>query len=186
MVKIMILGPDEKSHELAEEGHGSGVVVGPHTIVTARHVGETRDGEVLRVIDQDGKTYTVAKVWLDPKNDFAVLTIKETIKIKAAAVSCTPVKALDRLYIVGYPLEFDSMIFEVIAVDYVNDGGAVVLAATGVALAGDSGGPVFNKAGQLVGILVGEFLDGNGIQATNDTDVNVVVPVTETICKAAV
>lgn len=183
MVKVLIMGPDEKTKAMEELGHGSGVIIGPNTIVTAKHVADLEAGQALSIIDQQGKVHEVERIQLNHKNDFAIVTVKEAFDIKAPEVSCKAVKPLERLYIVGYPLDFDSMIFENVAVDYVRDGNNIILASTGVSLPGNSGGPVFNSRGQLVGILVGEFLYGENAIMTQDTDVNIVVPTTETLCK---
>ncbi len=184
MVRVTMMGPDEKTHKIAEQGHGSGVIVGPHTIYTAKHVGDIKKGYSLKVFDQSGKQYTVTRIALDPKNDFATLTIKETIAIKAAAIECRPVETLDHLYVVGYPLDFPALIFEVVAVDYLPKDNTTILAATGVSLPGDSGGPVFNRNGEVVGLLTGEYVAGGGPFNMNETDLNIIVPMTETACKA--
>ncbi len=184
MVRVTMMGPEEKTHKIVEQGHGSGVVVGPHTIYTAKHVGDIKKGYSLKAVDQSGKPYTVTRVVLDPKNDFATLTVRETLTIKPAAINCKPVETLDHLFVVGYPLDFPALIFEVVAVDYLPKDNTMILAATGVSLPGDSGGPVFNRAGEVVGLLTGEYMVGGNMFNMSETDLNIIVPMTETGCKA--
>jgi S1-C subfamily serine protease len=160
-------------------GHGSGVIIGRNTVVTAKHVAS--EG-VLTVVDQKGKKHTVTKSVLNKTEDIAILTVKEPFVTRPVAVRCTVVKPLEKLYGVGYPLDFGAVIFELTAVDYYEDeADGRVLTATGVSLPGNSGGPVYDTSGRLIGILVAEYLYTTG-DAIVDSDMNIIVPIKDHLC----
>lgn len=162
--------------KMAKGGHGSGVIIGPNLVATAGHVAAS---DFLLVVDDAGKEYKVKSKSIATTADFAIITIEGTFEFAAAPVACEySVKPLDRLYVVGYPLDFPRTIYELIAVDYyIQEGVGKLLLGTGVSLPGNSGGPVFNSSGEVVGILTGEYMVSDGI----DTDVNTIVPIGEGI-----
>jgi S1-C subfamily serine protease len=163
-------------------GHGSGAILDPWHVLTAKHVVEkaAMNAGTMRVIDNTGQIREVVHVSMDPKKDVAVVTVKQPFKQKPVVVSCKAVEPLERLFVVGYPLGFGRMVFEVTVGKYMTDDTQTILAVTGVSLPGNSGGPVFTRSGELVGILVGEFMTENVVAVDvvipQDTDVNVVVP----------
>jgi serine protease Do len=168
-VAIPAMGDEE-----ADGGHGSGAILDDIHVLTAKHVviKAIQKLGTIRVLDDTGEIREVVHVSMDPKKDVAVITVNKPFKQEPVTVSCKPVKTLDRLYVVGYPLGFGRTVFEVTATKYMRDDENFILAVTGVSLPGNSGGPVFNSYGELVGILIGEFMVGDG----NDTDLNVVIP----------
>jgi S1-C subfamily serine protease len=162
-------------------GHGSGAILDPWHVLTAKHVVEKAIQLLgtMKVVDHTGQIREVVHVSMDPKKDVAILTVKQPFSQEPVAISCKAVEPLESLYVVGYPLGFGRMVFEVTVGKYINTDESIILAVTGVSLPGNSGGPVFNGSGELVGILVGEFMteqDLGLIQVPQDTDVNVVIP----------
>jgi hypothetical protein len=183
-ITAMFCTPEEAKEGCKEGGvvgHGSGVIVSSDTVVTAKHVASHVDKRFI-VVDQDGVEHEVISVSLSPTQDFATLKVKEPFKIRPAKISCKEVQPLEKLYIVGYPMDFDAMIFVVLASGYYQDGDdGRVLLAEGTSLPGNSGGPVYNTKGELVGLLTGEYLyeaDGSMV----DTDLNTISPMTENMC----
>jgi S1-C subfamily serine protease len=180
VVKISMIGKNEG-------GHGTGVIIGPNQVATAKHVAAAPDTTVV-VIDENGKEYKAVSVEVSDKTDFAIITVEKRFDGPKAKISCKEPKPLDKVYIVGFPLDFNRSVYENTVVGYYQDGDyGNVLLATGVSLPGNSGGPVFDAQGRLVGILVAEYLYGDE-KTYLDSDVNIIVPAvgTEGLCTANV
>jgi S1-C subfamily serine protease len=162
--------------EIGVEGHGSGVFVSPDVVYTVRHVADT-DAE-LKVIDSTGGIHHVIGKSLSSENDFAILMLDKRTTVKPAKAVCEYVEPLDRVYIVGYPMFFEAMVFENIVAGYVyDDPDGVNFTATGVALPGDSGGPVYNSDDEVVGVLHGEYINPYSGEPV-ETDLNIIIPFT--------
>jgi S1-C subfamily serine protease len=180
VVKVNIIGKDGI-------GHGTGVIIGSNKVATAKHVASEPD-TTLVVIDENGKEFKVVSVEVSDKTDFAIITVAKRFDGPKAKISCKEPKPLDKVYIVGFPLDFNRSVYENTVVGYYQDGDyGNVLLATGVSLPGNSGGPVFDAQGRLVGLLVAEYLYGDE-KTVIDSDVNIIVPTagTEGLCTANV
>jgi S1-C subfamily serine protease len=140
-------------------GHGSGVVVGDGTIVlTAAHVVDhVTDGQVV-IVRQDGTAVDGRVVWLGQSDDIAIIKLEEALP--AAAMQCTPVKAGAAIEVVGHPYVGDTL-------DWAHTFGHVVqvypeglphwplhvLIFDASVYRGNSGGPIFNEAGEVIAIV---------------------------------
>lgn len=140
-------------------GHGSGVVVGDGTIVlTAAHVvDDIQDGQVV-IVRQDGTAVDGRVVWLGKADDIAIIKLDEALP--AAVMQCAPVKAGDAIEVVGHPYVGDTL-------DWAHTFGHVVqvypsglphwpmhvLIFDASVYRGNSGGPIFNEAGEVIAIV---------------------------------
>jgi len=165
----------------AEQGHGSGFILSPTKIVTAKHVAEgVKEGQSLHVTGAAGMTRKVVKVQLWPDYDFAILTLATPMSEPTVRLNCGSVEPLDTLSIVGYPLHFTASVYQntVVSYFYEQSEEVILLLTTGVALPGNSGGPVFDQEGRVVGILIGEYLQRHE-GSLYGTNVNRIVPLRE-------
>lgn len=123
------------------EGHGSGVLINSDVVITAGHVGNV---DKVRVIDSTGGIHNVIAAKAVEGHDFMFLILDTPVidSVKPATPTCKVTNTLDRLFVVGYPLNFDASIYENTVVGYFTDDDGTYLLTTGVTLPGNSGGPV--------------------------------------------
>lgn len=144
-------------------GHGSGVVIADGVILTAAHVADGMRGKFPSyAIFSDGRTTpTTAPGYLRAYGRIApdlALVFADTGDIEPAAISCGDPDLGEPLWSIGHPLYMRW----VVAQGYVASwfplaaGGRTYLGdyytADLTLLPGNSGGPVFNDAGELIGI----------------------------------
>lgn len=119
-------------------------------IITARHC--TENAAEIEVVLSDGKEYTARVVSQSDLHDLAVIHIDRK-GTPFFAKARTP-KAGDPVYILGSPLGLtDTLTMGTVAKVA---GDLTLLDCT--ALPGNSGGPVFNKAGEMVGVLTAGYI----------------------------
>ena len=142
------------------EGWGSCVAIEPDLLLTAAHCLE-RDG---LWVEFAGKRYEIVEQWTSDNHDVGFVRVVGTLPV----VKLGPMpRILDEVYIVGTPrcVDFLNMITSGVvckldlqyADSNVNWTGNFVCDA--MAWRGNSGGPVLNGQGQIVGIYVGLFAD---------------------------
>ncbi|MGZ8700870.1 MAG: S1C family serine protease [Gaiellaceae bacterium] len=140
------------------EGLGTGVVVHPNgTILTAFHVVD--GAKSIRVTFMDGTRAQAMVAASDPGNDTAVLAPARLPEVVVPAVLGGGVRIGDEAYAVGHPFGLvDSISAGVISglertVD-VKDGKKLrgLIQFDAAVNPGNSGGPLLNRAGQVVGI----------------------------------
>lgn len=168
-VEIFAGGPDP---EHGATVGGSGVYMGDGVVLTARHVATDDDGHVqnLWVTTYDGKVLRATVTWYAQDADLAILRI-DPIGEPAAAISCAPTYVEQPITVVGNP--YMAFLWNVssgfVATDrpipsYMQDDAQSMgwgqLVALDVSVSpGNSGGPVFDAKGRVIGILVAK-VDG--------------------------
>jgi len=161
-VKIGFIFPEGKHHV---EIIGSGVIVGEHLVLTARHVvlhGKPQK-EFLKL--SDGTVFTkfyVCKISLF--HDLALIEVPDAHFKHPAKLAKRMPKVGERVYATGYPLGLFLSFTEGI-VNFV-EGGLIVHQAP--IIFGNSGGPLWDTHGRVVGINVSMFTPvpswaGNGV-----------------------
>lgn len=153
----------------AGKGHGSGVIISPNFILTVNHVATMADGAPLDVLFSDGTKAHAALVWADKKRDVALMVLDRATKVKPAKLATVAPKVGDELWSAGYPLYLPLSIIHgsVVSVAPLDKGfgdqaPAVITIDASIAR-GDSGGPTFNAAGEVIGlndIVVADALPG--------------------------
>ncbi len=141
------------------EGFGTGVIVNANgTILTAFHVVE--GASRIRVTFVDGTEAGAEVVQADPDNDTAVLMPKRLPEVVVPAVLGGGVQVGDETYAVGHPLGFvDSLTAGVVSgLDRsvkADDGKTLrgLIQFDAAVNPGNSGGPLLNRGGQVVGIV---------------------------------
>jgi hypothetical protein len=150
-------------------GGGSGVVIGPHEVLTANHV--VNDCVAINVADRDA--YVIAH---DEGNDLAVIHTKDTWATWAS-FSNYPVRAGDQAVAMGYPLTG-------ILADTANVSPGSVSALAGIKndsryfqitapiQPGSSGDALYDVNGGIVGVVTSK-LSLDVIEVTHDVPQNV-------------
>ncbi|MBN8809567.1 MAG: trypsin-like peptidase domain-containing protein [Sphingomonas sp.] len=180
--------------EVVGFGHGSGFAVGPNRIVTNAHVVELAqqypDNVVIGVVPSEGsKSYQARVVAIDAKRDLALLEITGA-RIPPATLYAGPVDDSQGLVSLGYPGNIDRA-SAASAADYIkplapvrSEGslsatraveGVQVLLHTASISRGNSGGPVIDRCGRVLGvnsaITRGEEGDANFAFAIAESEV---------------
>jgi S1-C subfamily serine protease len=143
--------------------HGSGTHIGSGYIITANHV--LMDKKSISVKTDDGKVVTGTVLWTSPEYDIALVRA-ETLSAQTSKINCAPlVTGLD-VEARGNPTaeEFVSSFGKVSAKSTapqieVNWKTAWMVSMTVVP--GMSGGGVFNRRNELVGVSVGVMVVGS-------------------------
>lgn len=149
---------------------GSGfIVTSDGYILTNYHVIEDAyTGNLdVSVMLYDGTTYTAAIVGTEPDNDIAVLKIEAEGLQAAELADSNDLLVGDKVYAVGNPLgelEFSMTTGYVSAKDRVIATGqgsdAISMFQFDAAVnSGNSGGPVYNELGQVVGVVTAKYAD---------------------------
>lgn len=150
-------------------GHGSGVILSPNFILTVAHVGTASDTGVEEVLFADGSKGRAKLLWADPSRDVAIMVLAKATKLGAPRLATVPVTTGQEIWSAGYPMslplsvQHGEIVSDVISKIKMDDGN-VSTAAIYVNITmfhGDSGGPIFNAAGEIVGLC--DFgIDGSG------------------------
>lgn len=135
-------------------GHGSGFHIGDGTFVTAEHVVHGQLEVELKSID--GRIYKGIVFHTIPEKDLAFIKTVE-VPISKTEVSCNSLKVGEEIWAFGNPLgnEFIKTFGHVGGLDRSNKTWENIFLADITAAQGMSGGPVFNKFNQVIGVVVG-------------------------------
>jgi S1-C subfamily serine protease len=149
---------------------GSGFVVDPEGyILTAGHVG-VKEGNSVSARAANGRLYSGRVVAVRPENDMALIRLKSYRGKAVSAIRDICMSRGSPLYSLGKPHEMGDTA-RVGQLEAMHFGRAVRYGKFGYPDAmvlrmstqkGESGGPVFNQSGQLVGMVVSTLSDGNG------------------------
>lgn len=145
----------------ANGGHGSGVCISSCGLVlTNAHV--VGDSNILEVEDE-GNSYLGVVVKVDMERDAAVILVGST-KLPVAAVALEPVRVGDDLFVAGTPLHLENrgMLTRGVVSKVGTFKGSEFIHMDAPIAPGNSGGPVFNASGELVGISVAIQLGVDG------------------------
>jgi len=162
--RVLIQSRGVRAGDERASGLGSGVVISDQgDILTALHVVD--DAEEIRLTFADGSETTAQVVSTQPENDIAVLRADQLPGLLAPAVLGNPnaMSVGDEAYAVGNPFGlYGSMSagvisgfnrsFEAEDGDRRIDGLMQIDASVNP---GNSGGPLLNRSGQVVGIVIG-------------------------------
>jgi serine protease Do len=173
-----------------DTGHGSGVIVGPHQILTVRHVTEDMKGGDGNVTMAGGKVYKVHVEWIsgDPE-DYAMLVTDNILPKPYAQIGCSPLQVGDQIWAVGFPQSFGKTLVSGVissrAIDQSDTEGPpkTLIGVSMPMVPGMSGGPVFNQYGQVVGLNDELFLMALGGFLPAASGLGAIVPM-DLICSA--
>jgi len=175
VVGIMTHLPGMGFREIGEEGDpapvsGSGFIISADGyILTNYHVIEMahRSGLPIIVILEDGSEYTAEIVGFEISNDVALIRINATGLSAAMIGNSDEIRVGERIYAVGNPLGdlaytmtdgIISALDRVVTVDRITIDAFQFSAAVN---RGNSGGPIYNQRGEVIGIVTAKVIRGN-------------------------
>lgn len=135
-------------------GHGSGVHIGDGYILTAAHVAEK--AKTVKLRSEGGKAVEGAVLWVNSAYDIALIKTDESA-FGSSPLSCSEAQRGETITAMGNPL----------GIEFVSSTGRIagkprkvgpwesVFVTDMTIVMGMSGGPVFNEAGEVIGITVG-------------------------------
>ena len=136
-------------------GTASGVIISPSgLILTAAHVVD-KPGRDIRVVLDDGTTTTAKSLGLDQATDAALAQLKDrgkpwpSVNLSREIAKAQPG---EWCFALGHPGGFDKARGAVLRVGKIVKQTANSLHTDCVLMGGDSGGPLFNLAGEVIGI----------------------------------
>jgi tetratricopeptide (TPR) repeat protein len=145
---------------------GSGFFIRPGEVVTNVHVIEEAHRAEIRTLDGKGRTYQVnGIVGLDDEADLAVLSVNApTDRDRAIQISDSLPEEGEDIFVIGSPLRLDGSISNgiVSAVREVPNLGQVIQITAPISH-GNSGSPLFNMKGEVIGIITMKVTNGQNI-----------------------
>jgi serine protease Do len=137
------------------DGTASGVIIGEDgLILTAAHVAET-PGREFRVVLEDGTSVKALTLGLDKTTDAALMRMKDASKkwpFVTVSRDVAKVQPGTWCFAMGHPGGFDKARGVVLRVGKVIRQTANSLQTDCVLMGGDSGGPLFNLTGEVIGV----------------------------------
>ena len=164
---------DERGNVL---GSGSGFLINnKKTLVTNYHVIEGAYRIIAWTSDKKESAEINTVLAYGKDIDLAVLECTERINASPLQlINSDSVKQGDAVYAVGYPLGIANSLSDgIVSSRYTDEDGLPVLQITAPISPGNSGGPLLNQKGQVVGIVCATYVDGQNM--------NIAVPSTTLI-----
>ncbi|HMG82302.1 MAG TPA: serine protease [Ferruginibacter sp.] len=145
---------------------GTGFLIdGKGYLVTNAHVVETM--KTVYVQDNKGNYYSAATIYLDKNADLAVLKIKDSA-YKAYTTLPYSIKKTnadlgEQIFILGFPKSEVVYGEGYLSANSGNDGDSSAYQLSIPANPGNSGGPVVNSNGEIIGIITGKDTKADGV-----------------------
>jgi Flp pilus assembly protein TadD len=160
---VAILTYDAKGNTLLS---GSGFFIRPGQVVTNLHVIEGARRAEVKTLDGKGRIYPVDGVLgTDEEGDLAILGVNVPAEHARAVEMTTNVpEEGERVFVIGNPLRLEGSISDgiVSAVREVPNLGRIIQITAPVSH-GNSGSPLFNMKGQVVGVVTIKVTNGQNI-----------------------
>jgi tetratricopeptide (TPR) repeat protein len=145
---------------------GSGFFIRPGQVLTNLHVVEGAARAEVRTFEGKGKTYAVnGLAGVDAEGDLAVLSVEMPAERgRAADVTAAIPEEGERIFVIGNPLRLEGSVADgiVSAVREVPSLGRIIQITAPISH-GNSGSPVFNMRGQVVGLVTIRVMNGQNI-----------------------
>jgi len=145
---------------------GSGFFIRPGRVVTNLHVVEGARRAEVKTLDGKGRIYPVEGLLaVDEEGDLAILSVSvPQDRARAAEVSESVPEEGERVFVIGNPLRLEGSVSDgiVSAVREVPNLGRIIQTTAPVSH-GNSGSPLFNMRGQVVGVIPVKVTNGQNI-----------------------
>lgn len=145
---------------------GSGFFIRPGEVVTNVHVIEGARRAEIRTLDGKGRTYPVTgALALDEEGDLALLSVDLPLdRIRSLELSSTSPEEGESVFVIGNPLRLEGSVSNgiVSAVREVPNLGKIVQTTAPISH-GNSGSPLFNMKGQVIGVITIKVTNGQNI-----------------------
>ncbi len=145
---------------------GSGFFIRPGQVVTNLHVIRGAKSCEIKTLDGKGRVYPVAgTLAIDQEGDLAILGVDmPSEKARSSDVSSTLPDEGEKIFVIGNPLKLEGSVSDGI-VSAVREVPAVgkIIQITAPISHGNSGSPVFNLQGQVIGVVTVKVTNGQNI-----------------------
>ncbi|HEX8070205.1 MAG TPA: trypsin-like peptidase domain-containing protein [Pyrinomonadaceae bacterium] len=160
---VAIVTYDAKGNVLMS---GSGFFVRPEQVVTNMHVIEGARRVEVKTLDGKGRVYPAAgALAVDEEGDLALLRVELPVeRAHASDVTAALPDEGERIFVIGNPLRLEGSVADgiVSAVREVPNLGRIIQITAPISH-GNSGSPVFNMRGQVVGVVTVKVVNGQNI-----------------------
>ena len=158
-------------------GHGSGFVISaPGYILTNHHV---IAGKKQVIVIMDGKEHRARVIRSNSGRDVALLKLEQNFDAEPIRINAKPVSLGEEIYVVGTPLDEQldfSISRGIISANRVLNKRSYYQTDASVN-PGNSGGPVFNSSGNVIGITVAGLFTKDG----GSLNINYVIPILDAL-----
>ncbi len=145
---------------------GSGFFVRPGEVLTNLHVVEGASRAAVRTFEGKGRTYAVEGfLAVDAEGDLALLDVRAAEeRSRAVETSIALPEEGEKIFVIGNPLRLEGSVSDgiVSAVREVPSLGKIIQITAPISH-GNSGSPVFNMKGQVVGVVTIRVMNGQNI-----------------------
>jgi Flp pilus assembly protein TadD len=145
---------------------GSGFFIRPGQVLTNLHVVDGARRAEIRTLDGKGKIYAVSGiVSLDDEGDLAVLSVNlPADRARALEIASGLPEEGEQVFVIGNPLRLEGSVSDgiVSAVREVPNLGEIVQITAPISH-GNSGSPLFNMKGQVIGVITMKVTNGQNI-----------------------
>jgi tetratricopeptide (TPR) repeat protein len=160
---VAVITYDDKNEMLMT---GSGFFIRPGQVLTNLHVIDRAHHAEIRTLDGKGKTYPVGGiVSLDDEGDLAVLSVSlPADRARSLEIASAQPEEGEQIFVIGNPLRLEGSISDgiVSAVREVPNLGEIIQITAPISH-GNSGSPLFNMKGQVVGVITMKVTNGQNI-----------------------
>jgi Tfp pilus assembly protein PilF len=159
---VSVLTYDTKGEPLIS---GSGFFIRPGEVVTNVHVLRGAQRVEIHTFEGKGRTYPVTgALAVDEEADLALLSVNVTERGRPVAFSTSLPEEGEQVFVIGNPLRLEGSVSDgiVSAVREVPDLGRIIQITAPVSH-GNSGSPLFNMRGQVIGIVTVKVTNGQNI-----------------------
>lgn len=145
---------------------GSGFFVGPGQVMTNLHVVRGAHRADIKTLDGKGRNYSVNGVLgVDEEADLALLSINVPADRSRAVTTTTALpEEGEKVFVIGNPLRLEGSVSDgiVSAIRDVPNLGKIIQVTVPISH-GNSGSPLFNMKGQVIGIVTVKVTNGQNI-----------------------
>lgn len=141
---------------------GSGFAIGPNTVVTNAHVIGNRND--IKVKTYSGEEYKASIFLFNEAIDIAILSVENADFAPLEVGDCENIKVGEDIYAIGAPRSLDYTLTKgVISNKSRTIGFNKYIQIDAAINSGNSGGPLLNNAGQVIGVNSMKISDAEGI-----------------------
>jgi len=145
---------------------GSGFFTGPGKVVTNLHVVRGASRIEVKTLDGKGRVYAVnGTLALDEEGDLTVLSVDmPPDRVRAIELATSLPDEGEQIFVIGNPLKLEGSVSDgiVSAIREVPDVGRIIQITAPISH-GNSGSPVFNLHGQVIGVVTVKVTNGQNI-----------------------
>lgn len=157
---VLIMMQDQAGQPLSM---GSGFVLKPGAIVTNVHVIEGASRGYVKQIGTKTKHNVEGVLRIDKEHDLAILSVPSLSAPEVALGDSAKLAVGDTIYAVGNPEGLEGTFSPGIVSGIRKVGPDMLLQITAPISSGSSGGPVVNELGEVIGVAVATFKEGQNL-----------------------